>query len=239
MKKEMELLKEEVNRQLDILEPSRGLANVGAFKEKAQWALDNMKPKFHIAYGNYKLPKTTAIVNLGSWFNCPGRVEGFCEICERCYDKSKEVMFKKISKARYEQEVFMRSHNAEEIADKIISSIKYQIFNGNNVKQIRFCEVGELRNQDDLEKIRDVSDIIYIKLNIKSYIYTHNKYLNFNIDHPNLTINGSGFMVDNEYRVLEKNETCNEDHYDCLCDCKNGCNICANKHGIIITEEVR
>ena len=107
------------------------------------------------------------------------------------------------------------------------------------VNQIRFCEVGEMRNQEDLEKIIKISDIVYNELEIKSFIYTHNKYLNFNIPHENLTINGSNFMVDNEYRILEKNQECEEKHFECKCDCKNGCNVCAKKHNIIITEEMR
>lgn len=237
---ELELVKDEVQSSLRILEPERKLVNVNAFKEKAHWALDNLCPQFRIAFGNAKLPKTTAIVNLGSWFNCSGRREGFCEICTDCYDKSREVMFKKVLKARLEQEIYFRSNDAKTIANNIISEIKvFNMKNEEHCKQVRWSEVGEMRCQTDLEKVNEVSNIIYNELGIKSYIYTHNKYLDFDIDRPNLTINGSGFMVDNEYRILQKGEKCNEKHYDCLCNCKDGCNVCANKHGIIITEELR
>ena len=126
MNQELKIFKEEVKEQLRILQPERGLKNIKAFKEKTNWALENMTPQFRIAFGNEKLPKTTAIVNLGSWFNCPGRVEGYCEICERCYDKSKEVMFKKITKSRLEQELFFRSNSAKTIADYAIREIKSQ-----------------------------------------------------------------------------------------------------------------
>lgn len=133
----------------------------------------------------------------------------------------------------------MRANDADTIANEIIDAIKYEIFSGNPVDKIRFCEVGELRCQQDLEKIVAISNIVYEVLEVKSYIYTHNKYLNFDIERPFLTINGSNFMVDNEYRVLEKGEKCSKPHYSCLCDCKNGCEVCTEKHGIIITEEVR
>lgn len=235
-----ELIKE-VSNQLIILEPERGLKNVEAFKEKMTWALKDLKPKFHIAFGNFKLPESTAIINLGTWFNCSGRTEGFCDICVECYDKCKEVMFKKITKSRLEQELFFRSNSAKTIADYAIREIKSQNARPSKplVDKIRFCEVGELRNQEDLEKVIRISNIVYESLEIESYIYTHNKYLNFDIDRPYLTINGSGFMVDNEYRVINKGEVVEEEHYDCLCDCKGGCDICTRKLGLLIVEELR
>lgn len=234
-------LRYEITSQLRQLMPERGLKNVQAFEEKMLWALKDLKPKFHIAFGNFKLPESTAIVNLGTWFNCSGRTEGFCDICVECYDKCKEVMFKRIIKARLEQELFFRHYSAEVIADKIVREIKVQNAKKSKpiVDKVRFSEVGEMRNQEDLEKIVKISNIIYDELNIKSYIYTHNKYLNFDIKRPNLTINGSNFMVDNEYRVIKKGEKVKEDHFDCACDCKSGCDVCTRKLGIVIVEEVR
>lgn len=234
-------LKYEITSQLRNLVPERGLKNTQAFEEKMLWALQDLKPKFHIAFGNFKLPESTAIVNLGTWFNCSGRTEGFCDICVECYDKCKEVMFKKIIKARLEQELFFRHYPADVIADKIIREILAQNARDKKptVDKIRFSEVGEMRNQADFEKVIEISNIVYDKLNIESYIYTHNKYLDFNVARPHLTVNGSGFMVDNEYRVINKGETVDEKHYDCLCDCKNGCDICTRKLGIIIVEELR
>lgn len=238
---EMSELRYEIVSQLRQLMPERGLRNTKAFEEKMMWALNNLKPKFHIAFGNFKLPESTAIVNLGTWFNCSGRTEGFCDICVECYDKCKEVMFKKIIKARLEQELFFRVNSASTIAEYIIREIC--AFNCKESKplidKIRFCEVGELRNQEDLEKVVEISNIVYEALNIESYIYTHNKYLNFDIDRPHLTVNGSGFMVDNEYRVIHKGEEVKEKHFDCLCDCKAGCDVCTRKLGIIIVEELR
>ena len=96
-----------------------------------------------------------------------------------------------------------------------------------------------MRNQEDLEKVVEISNIIYDALEIESYIYTHNKYLDFDIERPHLTINGSGFMVDNEYRVIHKGEKVEEEHFDCSCDCKSGCDICTRKLGLLIVEELR
>ena len=79
-------------------------------------------------------------------------------------------------------------------------------------------------------------------MNIKSYIYTHNKSLNIHSKdlRPYLTINGSNFMVDKEYRIVKKNEKnlIKELHFDCDCDCTL-CNVCAHANGLLIIEEER
>ena len=115
------------------------------------------------------------------------------------------------------------------------------------VNLIRWAEVGELRNQNDLEKLIKISTIIGETTGIKSYIYTHNKSLNFtSSERPYLTINGSGFMVDNEYRVIEKELIENEfknlndlsNKRECICDCTK-CSYCSTKQNYILIEEVR
>ena len=63
---------------------------------------------------------------------------------------------------------------------------------------------------------------------------------------PGLVINGSGFMVDNEYRVVKKNERENEyntledisNKRDCICDCTR-CRYCLEKNRFILIEELR
>lgn len=231
--------------QLSKLKEERGLRNIKLFEKKGIWALRNIKPKLHITFGNAKLPKTTCIVNLGTWFNCAGRKEGFCEICEQCYDKSPEVRFKQRTKDRLEQEIFWRAVDANTFADALIFNILSQNDKTKHeVNLIRWAEVGEIRNQRDLRKIIEVSDIVYDALKIKSYIYTHNKNLNFNLNRPNLTINGSGFMIDNEYRVVKDKEkefnNLNDlsNKRECICDCTQ-CSYCSKKDSFILIEELR
>lgn len=250
--REYDLVKNEYYHQLHILKEEKGLRNVKLFRAKGIWALENLEPKMHVIFGNAKLPETTCIVNLGTWFNCPGRKEGFCEICTECYDKQIEVRFKERTKDRLEHEIFWRSVDAETFAMELIKKILQHDNKGNNnrnnpiikTKLIRWSEVGDIRNQKDLEKIIEVSNIVYNTIGIKSYIYTHNKNLNFDIEKPYLTINGSGFMVDNEYRVVKNRE----DEYiglsdiaikrDCVCDCTR-CSYCSEKENRILIEELR
>lgn len=236
-------VRSEYLNQLEKLIPEKGLKNVELFKKKGYWALDynNIEPKMHVIFGNAKLPETTCIVNLGTWFNCSGRKEGFCEICKECYDKQIEVRFKERTKDRLEHEIFWRTVDAKTFSYELIKHILQSKI---KVNKIRWSEVGELRNQKDLEKVIKCSNIIYDKLGIKSYIYTHNKNLDFNIERPYLTINGSGFMVDNEYRVVKDREkeynnlSDLSNKKDCICDC-NHCDYCSRKNNFILIEELR
>lgn len=247
----LQLIKEEEKvimeylSQLLLLKEERGLKNIKLFEKKALWALENLEPKMHITFGNAKLPKTTCIVNLGTWFNCAGRKEKFCELCEKCYDKSPEVRFKERTKDRLEQEIYWRATDADTFASKLINKIeKHNEKTKYKINLIRWAEVGEIRNQEDLEKIIEVSNEVFKYLGIKSYIYTHNKNLNFDIDRPNLTINGSGFMVDNEYRVVKNKEQEYNNLSDlsnkreCVCDCTQ-CSYCSKKDSFVLIEELR
>lgn len=246
--KERELVIEEYTKSLKKLKPEFKLKNVDGFKKKAQKAFKDLKPEMHVTFGNAKLPETTAIVSCGTWFNCSGRTKNFCPLAEKCYDKCREVMSHKITKFRLEEEIAFRALTAKEVAQQIIQQIKKQNNKeknkNNQIKLIRWNEVGELRCQKDLEKMIEASNLIYNELNIKSYVYTHNKNLNFDIERPNLTINGSNFMVDNEYRVVKNiedefnnlNDLANK--RECICDCTQ-CSYCSKPNHFILIEEER
>ena len=217
----------------------KGLNDVKSFKQKYQKAFNTMQPVPHIAFGNKKLPKSTAIFNLGTWFLCPGRLEGYCELHDICYAKCREVMGNVIQ-SRLNNYYFWKTNNAKRIANFIVYSIKTEIIKGNQVNLLRFNEVGELEDEEDLNKMIKVSNIVYERTGIKSYTYTHNRELDFNIDRPHLTINGSGFMVDNMFTVV-KPEQYKEylDTHKCI-ECPQKCeicgSICSKKLGVEIVE---
>ena len=220
----------------------RGLSNVEGFKKRYQDAFDQMHPMPHITFGNKKLPKTTAIYNIGCWFLCPGRLEGYCELNTVCYAKCREVMGNVIQ-SRLNNYYFWKSNNAEKIAMFISYSIKAEQLKGNQVNLLRFNEVGELEDRGDLEKMVKVSNIVYNNTGVKSYTYTHNRGLNFNIDRPNLTICGSGFMIDNKFNVI-KPENYKEyvKSHGCI-ECPQKCelcgSICSKKLGLEIVEVLK
>ena len=220
----------------------RGLSNVEGFKQKYKKAFNTMHPIPHIAFGNKKLPKTTGIYNIGTWFLCPGRLEGYCELAETCYAKCREVMGSTIQ-SRLNNYYFWKSNSAETIAKFIVYSINVEKMKGNKVNLLRFNEVGEIENEEDLKKMIDVSNIVYALTGVKSYTYTHNRNLNYDIERPNLTINGSNFMVDNRFTVVKPEDYKKyvQDH-NCI-ECPQKCelcgSICARKLGVEIVEVLK
>ena len=217
----------------------KGLSNTDAFKERYQKAFNTMHSIPYISFGNKKLPKTTAIYNTGCWFLCPGRLEGYCELHQECYAKKREVMGSVIS-SRLNNYYFWKSNSAEKIAMFISYSIETEKLKGNNVNLLRFNEVGELENQEDLDKMVKVSNIVYNNTGVRSYTYTHNRNLNYNIERPNLTICGSGFMIDNKFTVVKPEDYKQyvEDHkcIECPQKCELCNSICSKKLGVEIVE---
>lgn len=220
----------------------RGLSNVKGFKQKYQKAFNTMHPIPHIAFGNKKLPKTTAIYNIGCWFLCPGRLEGYCELSTECYAKCREVMGSVIQ-SRLNNYYYWKNNNAETIAEFICYSIKLEILKGNQVNLLRFNEVGEIEDQEELEKMIKISNIVFEKTGIKSYVYTHNRALNFNIERPNLTICGSGFMIDNKFTVIKpedyKEYVNTHESVECPQKCESCGSICSKKLGVEIVEVLK
>lgn len=240
--KEYKEMKIEFDSAIASVTVEKGLCNLEAFKERYQKAFDKIAPIPRIVFGNKKVPETTAIVNTTSWFLCPGRLLGFCELHEICYDKCREVMGS-VCSSRLNHDLWWRINDAKTIAQFYIYSIQAENMKRdehNKVNLVRFQEVGDFRNQSDLEKMVEVSDIIYQALRIKSYTYTHNRELNFDIKRPNLCICGSGFMIDNKFTVVPPSEyeryIESHDCFACPQKCKMCNSICSQKLGIEIVE---
>ena len=245
MSNEFEIMKKEFYDAIDSVKVEKGLSNVEAFKERYIKAFKQIVPIPNIAFGNKKVPETTAIVNTTSWFLCPGRLKGFCELNEVCYDKCREVMGS-VCKSRLNHDLWWRTNDAQTIADFYIVSIKARNLKKPNqqVNLVRFQEVGDFRHIEDLNKMIDVSNIIYDEIGINSYTYTHNRDLPYNIlKRPHLTINGSGFMIDNQFTVVPPSdfERYAEEHdcYKCPQKCELCNSICSLKLGIEIVEVLK
>ena len=227
---------------IDTLTVERGLSNVEGFKKRYQDAFDQMHPTPYITFGNKKLPKTTAIYNIGTWFLCPGRLEGYCELNDVCYAKCREVMGSVI-KSRLNNYYYWKTNDVKTIAEFISYSIKLATLKGNKVNLLRFNEVGEIEDQEDLNKMIDISNIIYALTGVKSYTYTHNRNLNYDVNRPNLIICGSGFMIDNCFTVV-KSEDYEEyvNSTNCI-ECPQKCelcgSICSKKLGVEIVEVLK
>lgn len=244
MFRENEVYKEmkiEFDSAMESVKVEKGLSNIEGFKDRYQKAFDMIAPIPHITFGNKKVPKTTAIMNTTSWFLCPGRLQGFCELHEVCYDKCREVMGS-VNKSRLNHDLWWRSNDADTISQFCIYSIKAESLKHPEtpINLVRFQEVGDFRNQEDLIKMRDVSNNIYDALGINSYTYSHNRNLDYSIDRPHLTINGSGFMIDNQFTVVSPSEYKRyvESHncFQCPQKCEMCNSICSQKLGIEVVE---
>ena len=241
MSKIYDEMKVEFDSAIASVKVEKGLSNLEGFKERYQKAFDNIAPIPRIVFGNKKVPKTTAIANTTSWFLCPGRLKGFCELHEVCYDKCREVMGS-VCQSRLNHDLWWRTNDADTIAQFYIYSIKAESLKHPEapINLMRFQEVGDFRSQADLTKMVDVSDRIYDALGINSYTYTHNRDLFYNIKRPHLTINGSGFMIDNQFTVVPPSEykryVENHNCFACPQKCEMCNSICSQKLGIEIVE---
>lgn len=241
--KEFKEMNEEFEFAINSVTVEKGLTNVEAFKERYVKAFEEIEPEPRIAYGNKKIPKTTAIINTTSWFLCPGRLHEFCELREVCYDKCREVMGS-VCKSRLNHDLWWRINDAETIANFYIKKLERRNKGkdeSEKVNLIRFQEVGDFRNTEDLTKMIDVSNLIFEALGINSYTYTHNRDIPYHcFKRPHLTINGSGFMIDNQFTVVppEQFEEYAEEHncFKCPQKCKLCNSICSQKLGIEIVE---
>lgn len=236
-------MKQEFENAIDNVKVERGLSNIEGFKERYIKAFKAIKPVPHVAFGNKKVPDTTMIANTTSWFLCPGRLHDFCELKEVCYDKCREVMGS-VCKSRLNHDLWWRTNDAHTIAQFYIFSIMTENMkrdDNNKVNLVRFQEVGDFRSTADLTKMIDVSNLIHEKLGIDSYTYTHNRDIPYNsFNRPHLIINGSGFMIDNQFTVVPPSEyeryVAEHDCFECPQKCKMCNSICSRKLGIEIVE---
>lgn len=142
----------------------------------------------------------------------------------KCYAYRDEKRYPNVLKYRIKQQKAFNGLKPKDIAIELLKTIlKY------NVKDIRFNESGDISNQRELDKIIAIAEYLYF---IPIYGFSANKELDFSYLPNNLIINGSGFMVDNSFNVIAKNDKSNYKHI-CKSDCTI-CNLCKSKKGLDI-----
>jgi hypothetical protein len=102
------------------------------------------------------------------------------------------------------------------------------------IKYVRFQESGDFRNQADVDKMSRIASL----LKVPSYTYTARRDLNYDRVSPKLTINGSGFMVHNDFHVvaeIKPGPHCRGiKGGGCM-----GCPFCKQRRGVVIQEMLR
>jgi len=148
-----------------------------------------------IRSGNRKVPRTTAIFNMGSATDCPSKDLGFCQAYSEsgehvCYAKKFECEFRPhVLPFRRKQEKYWKKTSAEQfIVDfLILNSLKATPFTA-----LRFNEAGDFWSQECVNKAEQIARVLK-KYGIRVYCYTSRQDLDFSrVRH--LVISGSGFQ---------------------------------------------
>jgi len=123
---------------------------------------------------------------------------------------------------------------AEEIADQIKETVNHK--RKIPIKFLRMQEAGDFRNQADVTKTSHLAGLLRGVVTV--YTYTARRDLDFSRISSNLIVNGSGFMVTNNFQVV------NEFRPGPQCrgikggGCY-GCKLCKSRGGKVIQELLR
>ena len=178
-----------------------------------------------LSFGNNKLPKSTAIFNMGSACTCASDLLGLCEVSNICYAKKAEKMYKAVLPYRHRQQQYWLNCSAETFADQFIETIQAK---RNKVKYLRFNESGDFFTQDCVDKLEQIATILRC-LPVFVYTYTARTDLNYH-NCKNLVVNGSNFMVHNLFKPVAKFTGLSR---QCLGNCKL-CELCTKNRNYII-----
>ena len=220
----------------------------------------NKKQRCHEAYGgqlfsfgNTKLPKSTAIFNMGAASNgkpgadfemlCAGYLLGFCQLgCPEteCYTVAAEKQYTGVRNMRLRSGQFWADCTAEAFV------VAFNMHKAKGTTDLRFNEAAEISTENEAAKVCEIAALL---APMPVYIYTTRQDLLplLRLLAPdNLTINGSGYMADNEYRALPQ-----ADIPQALTDLRaNGqramvcggsckvCRTCLGRHNVVILSKI-
>lgn len=182
-----------------------------------------MIEKTLFSLGNLKIPATTAIFNLGPATDCPSKKLGFCQLANttRCYALKAERLYPQVIPYRKRQHKYWIESSAKEFTLNLLQLKKYK-----KITHLRFNEACDFFEQSCVDKAEKIA-VELLNYDIITYCYTARKDLNFS-KCTALTVNGSGFMVHNNFLVSSKKGV-----YNCKMNCRN-CSLCIKQYGITI-----
>ena len=183
-----------------------------------------------IRKGNTKLPKQTAIFNMGSATDCPAKKIGLCSACiarTKCYAMKSEVPSRpQVLPFRRRQEKFWKGVTAEKFALEFLAlnAMKPVPFTA-----MRLNEAGDFWDQDCIEKAETIAKILK-GFGVKVYCYTSRSDLDFT-GTKHLVVNGSGFRkpgITSEFKIIPSEKDLPKGYKLCPQDCKI-CDRCSFK----------
>lgn len=130
-----------------------------------------------IKLGNFKIGYDTLIFNMGTAEECPSRRLGLCQLGNACYALRDERRYwRHIPKYRKRQEKYWKSHTSKAFFNDLSYILENKKRAGkklrDTVKYIRFNESGDLWGQKDVEKLSDITTLLWEAYGIKVYTYT-------------------------------------------------------------------
>lgn len=189
------------------------------------------------AFGNSKLPRTTAIFNLGPSSNgakgaefkmqCPEYLRGTCQLANplrQCYAVKAERQYVNVRLHRQRQRRFWYQCTANSFVSEFQKARK------RTTKALRFNESGGIANEADIAKLADIARLMP---DVTVYLYTSRRDLweqgAFDCLPSNVTVNGSGFMAHNAFRARPESAI-PKDGFRCPMDCRI-CDLCTKRQG--------
>lgn len=186
-----------------------------------------------IKRGNYKLPKSTIIFNLGSATNCPNRE--ICQAGDKCYALKAERMYPNVLPYRTRQAHYWQNNSQEEIIKDFSAWIKRR---RKPVEKLRLNEAGDFKTQNDVLKAEELARALKERFDIATYTYTSSRHLDFTITNylvvlasgePIVGCAGQFIMVENEEGVPDDGAICPGDCRVCS-RCSKGLTTYVLKH---------
>ena len=179
--------------------------------------------------GNIKIWIDTLIMNMTSATDCPSAKLGLCNVVAsgnmwKCYAYRPEQFRPDCLPFRRRQAEQWDTESIGSIADQLNRAIN-STRRKEAIKWVRFSEAGDFRNQADVNKMSRLASLLDVPL----YGYTARQDLNYDSRSPNMTLNGSGFMIDNEFQAVTEITS----KIVCQGNCRY-CHMCKRPHGATI-----
>jgi len=170
----------------------------------------------HVARGNLKLGKDTAIFNIGPAKTCAADRLGLCKVSDICYAKKIENFRPHSLAYKLRQAKIWDQATFKQIAMAI--GTKHR---PGTIKYFRFNESGDFRNQSDVAKMRRVAKYLYDNYDIITYGYTARLDLELpsGLDYFVITLSGEYFQGFNSFMPVDKFTGVN-------LECGTNCRVC-------------
>jgi len=208
-----------------------------------------MKTLVECTLGNSKYRKNktqrlrTMIVNMGSAHDCPSAKLGLCQLANtsKCYAFRDERMYKQCLPYRRRQGKQWKANCAGDIA-KSFSEMNGRL--RKKVTHLRLNESGDFASLDDFAKACAIAKKLHDTDGIETFVYTARRdiltpLLLETARECHMTVNGSGFMAHNNYRVVPKGyKPANKKEIYCQNNC-HICRACKTCKGLTILTECR